>query len=196
MIMLNKNNQIWILIALLFPIICGLSGCTHNINATENINKSLTREFINSKLEPQKINLLSESKCSETIPINVINVETRKDQYIILDRGNLIMYILPIEFIDRVIEYTKERLIENHFIVTKDLGKKIYISLDEVKIEGSFSKEGIVKLRLQIPEINYLKAYSGKDGSASGELAVAYAAHHAITSFMNDPVFQKYVKCQ
>jgi hypothetical protein len=191
--MFNKNLGHWLPIIFLMLII---SSCTRNVNVTKDINNKLSSEIINSKLEYQKIDLSLESKCSTTTPLNVINSETRQDKYIIFESGPMVCHIVPIEFIDNVVKYTNERLVESNLILTNNLGKKIYISLEEVKVEGGFVKYGIVQLKIQIPEINYNRAYNGKDGSGMFDSAIAYATHHAVTAFINDPVFQKYVKCQ
>jgi hypothetical protein len=195
--MFDENHKHWLVIASFLLLIFNIISCSQNINLTENIHKKLSRENINSKLEYQKVDLSLEAKCPETLTLNIINAETRQDNYIVFDRGPIVWHIIPIEFIDDIVKYTTERLVDSNFKLDKDLGKKIYISLDEVKVEGAgFVAQGFVKLRIEIPEINFKRAYSGSDGSGVGDLAVAYAAHHAVAAFINDPDFQRYVKCQ
>lgn len=193
---MHAGKGVW-LNRLLLPIAmsCVLVGCAAT-NMTGNINKNLNREFMASKLEITKIDLSAGSKCTGPAAINLINAETRMEQFQILDRGNLVSYVVPSEFVGDLVRYTQERLVESNVGISRDSTKILNLTLDDVRIEGSFAKFAIVAFRVHIPEMNYSKAYRGKDGSSEGVRAVAYAAHQAVTALLMDPVFQQYARCE
>ncbi len=173
-----------------------LNGCA-GINATRNISNLLIPEDLNYKMETPIIDLSIDGKCPGTRSINVINSETRIEKYCINDTMGCRWYIIPKDFTDYVVKYTEDKLIESNVTVDEGAGDKILVSLEEVKaIEGMWSFGSSSKIKIQIPEITYTQIYNGDSGSGLGFHAVAYAIHVSIDEFINDSVFQDYIKCQ
>lgn len=93
----------------------------------------------------------------------------------------------------------EEKLLESKLNVDKVRGKKILVSMEGIKTENSKGGWGLhayAQFRIQIPEIDHTRVYSGDADSPMGDYAVAYAVGTAVMQFLNDPVFQKYVRCQ
>ena len=150
-------------------------------------------------METKKIDLSIDGKCPGTRSINVINSEIRIEQYCINDTMGCRWYIIPKNFTDYVVKYIKDKLIESN-VTNVTIGDgardKILVSLEEVKaIEGAWTFGSSSKIKTQIPEITYTQIYNGESGSGLGYHAVAYAIHISIDEFINDPVFQDYIKC-
>lgn len=105
-------------------------------------------------------------------------------------------YLRPKAFIDHVVEYMKKRMIQSNLVIDEQNGEKILASLEEASSYGNWTLETNVKLRIEIPEINFSQVYSGVEGSAYQQNASAYALHIAILKFLKDPAFQNFAKCQ
>ena len=176
---------------LLFSI---LSGCGFNINS--HIGPLLTTEYLDKQVNTEAIDLSVDGQCPDgTLPVIPINVEKRKEKYRVYDTM-VTHYFRPNEFIDHVVEYMKKRMIQSNLVIDDQKGEKILVSLEEASSYGNWTLETNIKLKIEIPKINYSQIYSGVEGSAYQQNASAYALHIAIMKFLKDPVFQKFVKCQ
>jgi len=69
------------------------------------------------------------------------------------------------------------------------------VSIAEAKLELTHISRGSIKLKIEIPEINYSKVYEGSESSVFSQNAIAFSTHLAVMDFLQDPVFQKYIKC-
>lgn len=195
---------IWIVLGIL------LIGCARNLNeyhgrAFKGVDNVLNSENLNAYLKTQKIDLSVNGKCPGTLPLNVINAETRNERHEVLSEFGYRHYIIPNEFTDSIVRYIEEMLLESKLAIDEELGRKIYVSINEVKLEfGKTYYYGIglyhtfeahANLKIDIQEINYSQIYSGKEGGATPGNAAAYAIHYAVIDFLHDPVFQKHIKC-
>jgi hypothetical protein len=189
---MGNNFLNWII----WPIAgCLLMGCA-SVNFNTRVDKKLDTEYLNEKLGTEKIDLSIDGMCPGTLPLKVVNVETRDERYVIYDVMGVTWYLIPKGFTDHVARYIAEKLIESKLTIDKESGKEIDVSMQEVKAEGNWSLEATSKFEIHIPEINYTRIYSGVEGSGMGDYAVAYSVHLAVMKFLNDPVFQKYVQCR
>jgi hypothetical protein len=189
---MGNNFLNWII----WPIAgCLLMGCA-SVNFNTRVDKKLDTEYLNEKLGTEKIDLSIDGMCPGTLPLKVVNVETRDERYVIYDVMGVTWYLIPNGFTDHVARYIAEKLIESKLTIDKESGKEIDVSMQEVKAEGNWSLEATSKFEIHIPEINYTRIYSGVEGSGMGDYAVAYSVHLAVMKFLNDPVFQKYVQCR
>ena len=178
------------------PIVlfCFLFGCA--INVTHRVRDKLDLKNLNSKLETQTIDLSADGKCPGTRPLKVVNAEKRTDKLCVNDAMNCKWYVIPKDMTDAVVKHLENRLIESNLKVGEDYDNKILVSLEEIKaIEGVWSFGSSSKIKIQIPDIDYARTYTGESGSGLGFHAVAYAIHLSIDNFITDPVFQDYVKC-
>lgn len=173
---------------------CVLAGCGFNI--ASHMRPLLDPKYLDEKTGTAKINLAENGQCpTVTLPVNPVNIETRTEEYVIYNMAGTHHYFEPKEFIEYTVQYLKKKLIESNLKVDHQSGKKILVSLEEAKSNGSWTLETSIKLKIELPEINYSQIYSGVEGSAYQHNASAYALHLSIQKFLNDPVFQGYVKC-
>lgn len=187
----------------IFHIFCLLlltvifSSCAHNF--TSPAGEKLDTASLNESHNTEPINLAAEGKCPGTLPLNVINKESRTERYIIYDSMGRKFYIIPNEFTDYVVDYMEAKLRESNLTVDDAKGKEIHVSIEELSEKDAaagFSLWAWVKLKITIPEIGYSQVYSGDDGSFNGYNAVAYAVHHAVQKFLEDETVQEYIQCR
>jgi hypothetical protein len=172
-------------------------GCAKNF--TQFIDRELSPDLLNKKLETEIIDLSKNGQCPGTLQLQIVNVEQRTDKYKLRNHPTGAWYVKPKEFIDRVAVYIEAKLVESKIEVVRKQGKQILISMEDIKAEdakGGWSVRAIAKLRIQIPQINYERIYSGEEQSPMGNYAVAYAVGIAVQQFLQDPIFQKYVHCR
>jgi len=109
-------------------------GCV-SINFNPRVDKKLDTEYLNEKLETEKIDLSINGMCPGTLPLKVVNVETRDKRYVIYDVMGSTWYLIPNGFTDHVARYIEEKLIESKLTIDKESGKEIDVSIEEVKAE-------------------------------------------------------------
>lgn len=179
-------------------IVClALIGCAKNFN--QFVDSKLNPDLLNQKLEIEIIDLSKDGKCPGTLPLSMVNIEKRTDKYKLRDHPSGDWYVKPKGFTDRVAVYIEAKLIESKIEVDRKQGKQILISMEDVKAEdakGGWSVHAIAKFKIQIPEISYVRVYSGDEQSPLGDYAVAYAVGNAVQQFLQDPVFQQFVQCR
>ena len=170
------------------------SGCGA-MNFNQMISKRLDTEMLHSKLETQKTDLSVDSKCPDTRSLGVVNGESNTDQYCINNSmGGCRWYVIPKDFTNDIVKYIENRLRENNIKVGS--GSDIIVSLEELKSqEGVWTFGSDSKLKINVPEINYTRTYTGESGSPLGDYAAAYAIHLSVENFFKDPVIQGYLKC-
>lgn len=182
----------------LLVLYCGLIGCAKNFN--QFVSPKLHPQVLNSKLKSEELDLSQNGNCPGTLPLNVVNMETRVERYLInTTHPTGDWYITPKVFTGHVARYMEEKLVESKLKVDKVRGKKILVFMEGIKIKNSKGGWGVhayAQFRIQIPEIDHARVYSGDADSPMGDYAVAYAVGIAVMQFLNDPVFQKYVRCQ
>lgn len=156
----------------------------------------LDLEFMNDKLGTTALDLSREGQCPGTRPLKLMNVTQDTEQYIVLRSVGHKHYVIPQAFTEVIKGHVEAKLIESQLKIDATAGGVIHLSFEEAQVEGSMVPEATVRLRFEIPKLNYSQVYTGIEGSASGYHALAYGIHLAIDKFIKDPVFQKYVTCR
>lgn len=172
-----------------------LTGCGYNINS--HIGPLLDPVYLDGKLETTKIDLGSDGRCpSGSLTVHPISNETRTEKYVIYSVAGSRHYFIPQKFIDKAVIYMKAKMAQSDLTVDEQNGEKILVSLEEAASNGAWALETNIKLKIELPAINYSQVYSGVEGSGMHHHASAYALHLAIIKFLNDQVFKNHLQCR
>lgn len=189
---MNKKAVICLFGAVWFIFI---SGCVMNIN--KRMDSLLDPDYLAQKTSTRDVNLAESGQCQKvTIPVYPVNIEERTEKHIICIINGVEHVIEPKRFVEQAVGYLRIKLTNSNLEVNEQTGKRILVSFEGAKTGTGWVDESSVRLKIDIPEINHSHIYSGKESSFKVEHSTAYALHLAITEFLNDPVFQKYVRCQ
>ena len=132
--------------------------------------------------------------CQQSCDIALINAESRKEKYVFWNPGGIASYT-PHKFTGTVIRYMGEELVRRGVKLTNQSQKKIMVSLGEAKFDlDGWTQRGFFELKIKIPDLNFQKTYRGSDASPEVRWAIAYAVHHSVMEFMEDPVVVKYIE--
>jgi hypothetical protein len=189
------NNSV--ICILLSTIIAGCVNVDLNegIGANAGVKELLYLSYMHEQLGTKRIDLSQNGRCPGTKLLNAINVESRVDKRVLMEmQGEF--YITPKTLNGSVVKYLNEKFIESGLSVDKIKGKIINVSITDATLEATHICKGAIKLKIEIPEISYSNVYGGTESSPSCSNAIAYSIHLAITDFLQDPVFQKYVRCE
>jgi hypothetical protein len=168
------------------------AGCA--LNATPQIVPYLKPDLIDSKLDSEKIGPCRGTKRPEpTLAVNIVNAEKRLERYNI---PSVRYYIIPTEFIHETAAYMRTKLEDMNVPTDEIIGRKILVSFEKADAYVDFTIIATIKIKIEIPEINHTRVYTGAEGSGIWQMANAYALHIAINKFLNDPVFRQYIRCQ
>jgi len=145
------------------------------------------------------IDLKSQSKCTSSASVKVVNIEARNEGLLVAHIGVHKHYINPKELTNHIVDYMSDALGKCQIKVETSSPKVIEVSLDkaEMKQNGPFAAIGAaIQLKINIPETKYQKIYSTEEWSArSGWATMAYAIHLAIQKAIEDPIVQNYILC-
>jgi hypothetical protein len=187
-------------IAITWIFLCSLFVGCYNIDLNEKLGTKagvsgvLDVLYMHEKMGTKRIDLSQNAKCPGTKVLNAINVETRVDKQVLLEaQGEF--YIIPRTLADSVATYINKKFVESGLAVDKEKGRIINVSIAEGKLEATHICRGSIELKIEIPEINYSSVYEGIESSPDCSNALSYAIHLAVMDFLQDPVFQKYIKC-
>ncbi|BBO90020.1 hypothetical protein [Desulfosarcina ovata] len=170
-----------------------LIGCAHNI--TPRLHSVFETEYLNSQTSVKPIDLQTTGRCPGVRTLRVVNKESRTDIYTVYSVAGTSYTIVPTEYVNLVARYIEDKLHESNVPVDKKNGKEIYVWMEEVHADGTWSFGCNVKLKIAIPEIDYTHVYSGYEGSGIIMNAIGYATNLAIVEFIKDPVVEKYIQC-
>jgi len=183
--------SLWVVVILFFI----LTGCT--LHATRDISDRLNPdELYNSyKIHPTDLSL--QSKCANPPTVNIVNVESRIEDYDILENNPSRVVINPKEMMDNVALYLDAGFRKSNIRVDSQSSKVIQIKMLDSKWDrGAWSLGGYFKMGLVIPETGFNKYYEATDNAALGYTASAYAIHVVTRQVIDDPVIQNYILCQ
>jgi len=96
----------------------------------------------------------------------------------------------------RIIGKLKEQFAKGKITPDTWKNKSIFVSLEEAYASWSSPEPEIVKIKIKIPSLNYVRIYTGKSRDVDFYKVIAKATRAAIWQFFNDPVFRKFVKCE
>ena len=190
----TKIAIIWILFSSLF-IGCVAIDLNEGMGVSAGVRKNLDVTYMHEQIGTKRIELSQNGKCPGTKVLNAINLETRNERSILLGDSLGDWYIIPRTLTDSAVSYINKKFIESGLKIDKEKGSKINVSLADIKIEPTHICRSSTKLKIEISEINYSNVYEGIESSPNCSNAIAYAIHLAVMDFLQDPIFQRYVKC-
>lgn len=173
-----------------------LTGCT--LHQTKGITERLQAGDLYELYGVKPLNLKARSKCPLPPAINIINVEKREEEIVIFHGGGLLpRTVNPKELTTAVVEYLKHGFEKSQIKIDNNSSKIIHISLaDAIFINKLGSLGGLIKIKVDVPEIKYSEFYQAKDYTMAGvPECMAYAAHVVTRQIIDDPVIQDYILC-
>ena len=171
-----------------------LSSCASNI--TYHLPEFFDKEYLNYKTSVKPIDLMADNYCPATRALHVIGKDMRNNPYTVYSNAGVAYTITPSDYTIMVAEYMEDKLRESNLQVNEITGDEIHIWMEAVHADGTFTFGCDVQLRISIPDINYTNIYIGHEGGPIIMNAIGYATNLAINNFLEDPVVQKYLKCQ
>ena len=177
-------------------VIVVLGGCSLNVDPLIKAELNTTR--LHGSLGSKPRDFSRNSSCQGVRTVKVSNAEVRTQRYDVYDSMGRVFYIYPDKFIDSVCHYLRLLLEEAKVNTNGTSSSEIIVSLGGANIinqAGGFSLLANVKLKIEIPEIGFSEVAEGSDASGVGDKATAYAIHHALQTFLNDPEVDRYLKC-
>jgi len=178
-------------------IIIVLTGCTFHI--TKDITERLQPAELYELYEVKPANLKIRSKCPLPPTINIVNMETRVEDYDFSaphTAGNVTLN--PKELTSAIVEYLKYGFERSQIKVDSNSSKIIHVSFKDVNLLRGFFRIGSnIKMNVNIPETKYSEIYEAKDWAPSTFFtAAAYAIHDVTRKIIDDPVIQDYILCK
>ena len=151
------------------------------------MQNQLIVEYQHNENSTKPVDLKNNGLCPGVKKLNIINNETNTDK----EKVKRAMYMIPKEICQSTVDYTETILGESGVVIDRASGNDIMVSVKEITIQSVWTFTAIVKLKIEIPHINYTQIYTGEQGSGRPHNAVGYALHLAVMEFLNDPTFQK-----
>jgi hypothetical protein len=173
-----------------------LTGCT--FHHTKDITEKLQPAELYELYEITPANLKARSKCPLPPAINIINVETREDDYVFWNLPTATHSINPKELTVGIVEYLKYGFEKSQIKVDSNSSKIIHVSFKDVKALIRLGTTGSnIKMNVNIPETKYSEIHEA-NGWSYGNLpkSMAYAAHGVTRKIIDDPVIQDYILCR
>ena len=189
-----KKISLFVIVAAVTMIT--LMGCS--MHWTKGINEELKPAELYVSYGVKPANLKALSRCPLPPTINIVNVETREENYFFFSGYDSIN---PKELTSVIVEYLKYGFEESQIKVDSNSSKTIYVSFKDINglpvwLSLKFV-EGNIKMKVDIPETKYSNIYEAKDKALiSVSKALAYAAHGVTRQIIDDPVIQDYILCK
>jgi len=178
---------------LLIALALCLSSCGLHFHDDPQVAEALTPKNMDYAFdyEPSSI---KPYKCQAPCQIALVNVEKRTEKYVIWDTVYVVSYT-PQKFTETVIRYMGDEFVRRGIKLNSDCQKRIMVSLGEARVDfRPYSQKSHFELKIDIPDLNYQKTYKGSDATNDVFVALAYAVHHTVMEFMQDPVVVKYIE--
>ena len=187
------------LTALMAIIMIALTGCTAHV--TNSIVAKLQPAELYKSYGVKTYNLKARSKCASPPTVNIINAETRIEDYVVYNPSGLECVVNPTELMNAVIEYLKYGFENSKIQIDSNSSKVIQLSMKEVKTYvGNVFTGGVsgdFQVNVGIPEIKFTETYEATDSTyADRWKAIAYAIHVVTRQIMDDPNIQDYILCR
>ena len=171
-----------------------LSGCT--FHHTKEIADLLNSTNLYSSFGTVPVDLSPYSKCNIPLAINIVNDEKREDDLSISDPGAVKHYINPRKLTAHIVEYMADALEKSNVKRDQSSKKQIKVSLKKVSwIQGFALYGALVDVQIEIPEIDFITAYSSEVTSIDNRRSTAYAIHALTWKMINDPIVKNYILC-
>jgi len=176
-------------------ILVSLSGCTFHI--TKEISAKLDADKLNESYGVTPVDLSPQSRCSAYPTVNVVNVETRTDDYKAISNGPSTGMINPREIMDAVALHMINCYKQSNINYDSSSSKVLEIRMvDMLATAGVWSFGSHFKMDVIVPETGLIKTYESNEGSGIAYNANANAVHVVIRKTIDDPVIQNYILCK
>ncbi len=178
-------------------ILTALLGCT--LHQTKGISDRLQVGDLYELYGVRPLNLKARSNCPLPSAINIINMEKREEEIVIFHGGGLFpRTVNPKELTTAFVEYLKYGFEKSQIKIDNSSSKTIQISLENAEFINTLgSLGGVIKMKVEIPEIKYSESYQAKDYTMAGvPECMAYAAHVVTRQIIDDPIIQGYILCK
>lgn len=185
-------------ILLLFCLL--LTSCAVNQNFTPMVVKELKPSELSKVYNTKPQNLAALSKCSSPPSIKITNAEANNNKDFTFYRiWPFNWQITPNILADNIVVYMNNAFAQCGIKANQNSTNVIHVTLGTV--ESNLPFMGVVcttdtKLKIVIPEINYIKTYEHSESTPRGPVVgVAYNIHEITQQMINDPVIQDYLLC-
>jgi hypothetical protein len=177
-------------------IILALTSCTFHL--TKDVADELKPEELYGLYNTKHKNMKARSKCPMPPSVNIINKETRDEDYMMWDRGVTKWYINPKELMNYTVNYMKDAFEKCNVKVDVNSNKIINVSMNKANFtQGMWAQGADIQLNIEIPEKRYIEIFEATDNSAKSSMrAMAYAIHVATWKVIADPVVYDYILCR
>jgi hypothetical protein len=169
---------------------------------TQNIIEYLQPAELYESYRVKPVNLKGQSKCPTPPTVNIVNEETREDDYVYLNYNEYKRTINRRKLMNAVVEYLKDGFQKSNIIIDPNSSKIIKVSLSDAKASSADATGWVwnadIKIKVDIPEINYSSIFEAKDRAHMGAdmRAMAYASHVLSRQIIDDPLIQDYILCK
>jgi hypothetical protein len=176
-----------------------LMGCT--IHITERIINNLEPTKLYDSYDVKSINLKARSKCVLPPTVNIINAETRVEDYVVYNIPTGGAWVVnPTKLIDGVVSYLKYGFEASKVQIDSNSPKTIRISMKEVQTPSVgnpfLAAESEFQIEVNIPDTKYIETYKAKESTWADNIrAIAYAIHVVTRHIIDDPNIQDYILC-
>lgn len=176
-------------------IIFTLTSCAFNF--TKNIANELQPVNLYESYNTKPLNLGTRSKCPLPPSINIVNMETRDENYL-MNRGITKLYINPKELTNYIVDYMKDAFEKCMVKIDANSTKTIQVSMKKAEFtQGLWAQGAYIQLKIDIPEKQYTEVYEATDNAYNSVMrAMAYAIHATTWKIIADPIIQDYILCR
>ena len=172
-----------------------LTGCTTNM--TQRLSDKLDTAALYKSYGVYPSDLSPRSKCNAPPTVRIINIETRIEDFKMLENGPFTGLVNPKETMTAVGLYLKSGFERSHIRVDERSTKVLQIKMNDLKsIAGVWSFGSYFSMEVNIPDINFTNSFEAKDNAMLGDTAAAYAIHVVSRQVIEDPVIQDYILCR
>lgn len=186
-----------LIVCIVFSIIpFTLTSCAFHL--TKDVADELQPVDLYRLYNTSRTNMGARSKCPLPPSVNVVNAETRDENYIMWDRGLTKWYINPKELTKHIVNYMKDAFEKCMVKVDTNSTKIIQVSMKKAEFtQGVWAQGADIQLKIDIHDKQYTEVYEAADNSPKSSMrALAYAIHVDTWKIINDPVIQDYILCR
>lgn len=147
----------------------------------------------------RSVDLKALSKCPLPPTINIVNVETRESDFVFFNpHREAKETVIPKELMDGIVEYLKYGYERSKIKVDNNSAKIIQLSFINAKAVQWFSWNGMIQIRVDIPDTKYSPVIYEAEDKRRGDIytPIAHAIHKVTRKIIDDPVIQNYILCK
>jgi hypothetical protein len=167
--------------------------------ATKEIPDRLRPSELYESYGIRSVDLKALSKCPLPPTINIVNVETREADFVFFNPYREAKETVnPKELMDGIVEYLKYGYERSQIKVDNNSAKIIQLSFINAKAVRWFSWNGMIQIRVDIPDTKYSPVIYEAEDKRRGDIytPIAHAIHKVTRKIIDDPVIQDYILCK